>query len=189
MPLQKRIKATNSGVKKRGNMEEIADFSERVREIIEGEEGNSSAKKFERWRPRSSDHEKDIKKKTVLDAVTEKTKAEKKGEGIKRDLSRAMVKTKEAEERVKCRKVPKNEAKEALKNLFRPLVAKLMNLLRTVEGSIYSKLMLKFNPYFFECRDFSVDLRKIEDDEYEMEVNTPQEENSRKLKGKFGLEK
>ena len=51
------VKETNSGVKKEGDWQEIAEFSEEVEEVVENSADESSVEKFSNWRPRVEESE------------------------------------------------------------------------------------------------------------------------------------
>lgn len=45
--------------------------------------------------------------------------------------------------------------------------------------------MLKFNPYYLDTDDFSVDMKSNGNGEYEMDVKVPDEETREELKKEF----
>ncbi len=176
------IQETNSGLKKRGDIKEVAKFSKEVENVLQdaGVKKNS-IKEFREWRPKEEDDEGDIAEKTVEEASMSEKSIEKESNGVKEDLSEAKEATKKAGNKVKNGDNPGNEIKKTSKSLLRPVLSESVKFARSFEKEIYSKLMVKFNPYFFDSKDFSADL-KSKKGEYTMEVNVPDESYRNKLK-------
>lgn len=162
---QKKVKETNSGVRAEGDLHDVAEVAEEVEKVMDSEENISedSVKKFNDWRPRREDKTRDIKEKTVEKAAIDKKDAEKESNGVKEDLS-------EAKEDIKKKKEPEKVVK-ASKKATRPFMSKLFSNIRKMEKILYSKLMLRFNPYFFDSTNVSADIREKRNGDYRMDVN------------------
>lgn len=175
------LEETNSGVKKKGDIEEVAEFAREVEEGLEEEVDESSIDEFYKWRPREEDGKKDIERKTVEAASIKKSSAEDETNGVK-DFSDAGKKALEAGKKLIRKDNPNREVKEASKKMRRPVEAGSRKFARGFEHQVYSKLMIKLNPYFFDAKEFSADLRTNNDGSYSMEVNVPDESRRDHLK-------
>lgn len=163
---------TNAGIKKKGDIDEVAEFAKKLEKGLEEEVEEESISDFDDWRPRQEDGKKDIEKKTVKAASLKKNSKEEQSNGIK-DFSDAGRKTVEAGKKLAKGKHPNNELKEASRKMARPVESGSRRMARGFEHQVYSKLMIKLNPYFFDAKEFSADLRANKDGSYSMEVNIP----------------
>lgn len=166
------IEKTNSGVKKKGKIEDVAEFAREVEEGLEEEVEDLSLDEFGKWRPREDDTKDDIERKTVKAASIKKSSIEEDAKGVD-DISEAGKKTLEAGKKIVNRDNPNKEIKEASEKIKRPIEASSRKMARGFEKQVYSKIMIKLNPYFFDAKEFSADLRTNKDGEYSMEVNIP----------------
>lgn len=180
-----KVEKTNSGVKKRGSWKDIAEFSEKVEEAVKGKADPESMEKFDEWRPKLEEAEGDIKRKTVEEAELDKNGMEKESNGIKRDLRDASEKTVEAGKKAANKKNPEKEVVKASEDAAKPFYSKLAKAFREFEKLVYSKIALRFNPYYLDTDDFSVDMKNKGNGSYEMDVRAPEEETRRKLKQEF----
>ncbi len=182
----KKFKETNSGVKKEGDIEEIAGFARDVEEVLKSEDiSEESIEKFDEWRPREKDSVKDIEEKTVKAASIGERNIERETDGIKKDVGRAGVEAVQASKKMMEKEKADKELKKASKSLFRPIAAGSIKSVRMIEEKVYSSLMTKFNPYFFDVEEFSADLRCEKDGSYSMSINIPDEKRRNTLKGQF----
>lgn len=182
---EKGLKETNSGVKKKGDIEEVAEFAREVEKGLEDEVSEESISEFNEWRPREQDEKKDIERKTVKAASLNEKDVENKSNGVK-DFSEAGKKTVEAgKNALKPRKAGK-DLKEASKKVIRPIQSGSRKTARGLEENVYSHVMTKFNPYFFDAKEFSADLRADKDGSYSMEVNVPDKVQRNELKENLG---
>ncbi|WEL23006.1 DUF5828 family protein [Candidatus Nanohalovita haloferacivicina] len=180
------VEETNSGVKKNGNWKEIAEFGEEVEGILEESGSDSeSIEKFGDWRPKVEESESDVKRKTVDEAVLKEREIERDSEGVKKDLKQASDKMAEAGKKAVKKEVPEKEIIEASSEAAKPLFSRIAGLLRKIESVIYSWITLRFNPYYLDTEDFSVDITDKRDGEFEMDVAVLEEEKREGLKEKF----
>lgn len=175
------LEETNAGVKKNGDIEEVADFARKVEEGLKDEVEEKSIEDFNGWRPREEDKEKDIERKTVEAASISSKSVEEKSNGVE-DISEAGKKTVEATKKAVKRENPDQELKEASKKIKRPIKSGSRKAARGLEEGIYSKVMTKLNPYFFDTKEFSADLRANKDGSYSMEVSVPDSDKRNNLK-------
>lgn len=180
------VEETNNGVKKKGDWKEISEFAEDVEDALEdsGVEGDS-VKKYNKWRPREEDDEKEVKKKTAKAASVEKNSLEEDSKGVKKDLGDASEKVAEIGEKVKEKQNPNPEIKEASRDVVKPFYSGFVKAFRKFERTVYSALMLRFNSYYFDTKDFSVDVKPEKDGEYRMDVKMSEEEKRQELQKKI----
>lgn len=180
------VKKTNSGLKKKGDLEDIAEFAEEVEEVIQEEEvDEETVKDFEKWKPKKEDGQTDIEKKTVKTASISKKPVEEKSEGVKKDLEKAGSAAKDAGKKMTKKENPGPEIKKASKRAVRPVYSRTVRATRDLEERIYSNIMVKFNPYFFDSKELSADLRADKDGKYTMNVNMPNKRYRNALKKKI----
>lgn len=178
------IESTNSGVRKQGDIEDIAEFAREVEETLEDEDmEEDSLEEFDRWRPKEEDSEEDIKSRTVEAASIDRTESEEKTNGVKEDISSAGKAAKKATRKMENGESPGREVEKASRRVLRPLNSVSAKVLRDLEEKIYSS-MTKFNPYFFDAKEFSADLEK-KDGKYIMNLNVPDESRRNALKNRF----
>ena len=184
------LRETNSGVKKNGNWKEIAEFGEEVEDVLEASgSGEESLEKFGDWRPKVEESESDVKRKTVDEATLKEKELEEESEGVREDLKHASDKMAEAGQKAVNKEVPDKEILEASGEVAKPFYSHIAGLLRRIESFIYSGITLRFNPYYLDTQDFSVDIKDKKNGEFEMDVAVPEEEKRRGLKESFREDK
>lgn len=175
------VKETNSGVKKKGNWKDIAEFGEEVEKALDGAE-KDSIKKFGKWRPKVEESESDVKKKTVEEAVLPENRLEKESDGMKEDLKEASGKMAKAGKKASQKKVPDKEIIKASEEAAKPFYSNIAAAIRKIEHTIYSWITLRFNPYYLDTQDFSVDMEQKEPGEFEMDVAVIEDDKRDELK-------
>ncbi|WP_414837602.1 DUF5828 family protein [Candidatus Nanosalina sp. VS9-1] len=180
----KEVEQTNSGVKKEGNWKEIAEFGEQVEEALE-DTAEDSIEKFGDWRPKLEESESDVKRKTVDEAVSHEKKLEEKTNGVKEDLKQASDKMAEAGKKATMKELPDKEIIEPSEEAARPFYSRVVGLIRRIEQAIYSWVTLRFNPYYLDTEDFSVDIRDRKGGKFEMDVSVLEEEKREQLQDNF----
>ena len=180
---KKKITKTNSGLRAEGDFDEVVKTAEEVEKAIESDNeiSQDSVDDFKDWRPQKEDQDLDIKSKTVEKASIDKKKSEKNTEGVKKDLEEAKANFKQGIEKENS----DGEVVEGSKKAARPFLSKLFAGLRKIEKTLYSKLMLKFNPYFFDTEKISADLRKKKNGNYRMDVNISEDEPRENLQSEL----
>ena len=177
------VEETNSGLRKEGDMEEIAEFAEKAQNVFENSGmDRKSVEKFNDWRPRSSDTKNDMKRKTVESASIDKREVEEQSNGRK-DLKNAGEKMVEAGKNTVKKKKPEG-AREATSSALRPFYSVSLKALRRIEESIYSSMMLKFNPYFFDAGDLSADIKES-DNGYRLDLDSTDRESRETLQNEL----
>lgn len=181
--MDENVEETNSGVKKKGNWEEVAEFGEEIEEAIEEDMDEESVEDFEEWRPKREEAENDMKKKTVDKAVIKENNLEKDSEGVK-DFKNATGKIAEASKKAAKKEAPSKEITEASEDVARPIYSRLAKLFRRIEKLVYSNVALRKNPYYFDAKNFSASFKSGKQN-YEMEINVLEDDTRTKMKENF----
>lgn len=182
---EKNIEETNSGIKKKGNWKEISEFGEEVEEAINDTAEEDSVKDFDEWRPKVEESERDVKKKTVDKAVIKEKKLEKESKGVAEDLKQASDKVAEAGKKAAKKESPEKEIVEASEDVAKPFYSGIVKFFRQFESKVYSWFALRFNPYYLDTEDISVDMKHRKAGEFEMDVAAPEEDVREELKKNF----
>lgn len=182
-----RVHETNSGVRKTGTWKEIAKFGKKVEESLKKSQKShkKSIERFSEWRPKIGGSKSDLKRKTVDEATLEEKKLEESSQGAKKDLKNASNKLAKATKKAANNEIPDKEILEASEEATKPIYSKIAFLIRVIESKIYSWITLSFNPYYFDTKDFSVDMKDKENNKFEMNVAVLEEEQREDLKNKF----
>ncbi len=183
------VELTNSGVKKRGNWDEITDFAEEVEEVVkESDIDENAVKEYEKWRPRKEEAENEVKKKTIEEASLRETRIEKESEGPVKDIEKGAEKAVEAGKKAGKKQIPEKELKDASVDFSRPLLSRLFRAFRRLEKFVYSNIMLRDHTYYFDTSDFSANMNSRKG-EYQMEINVPDKDSRRDIKKKLSGER
>ncbi len=176
---------TLSGMKSEGNWDEICDFARKLENILKTvseekekktikqiiSEYKISIKRYHEWRPREEEDEKIISKRTAINASLKIQKVEKEFNGTTKELQIAGKKVKQTINIRKNKEKSTDELKDVSKCIYRILGAKSVSSIRKLETFIYEKIMLRFNPYYFDTEHFSVNLQRINNGKYRLTVN------------------
>ncbi|MFP3872111.1 MAG: DUF5828 family protein [Candidatus Natronoplasma sp.] len=171
------IEQTNSGVRLEGSWEEVSEVCVELEDLLE--EYVCDEKEIERldeWRPRGGEDEKEIEEKTAKEAAVGQKRVEEEFKGTKEELKDAEDKIKRSFNDIANRESPVKDMEVALKDLEILIGAKSVGSLRKAEEVIYKKLMLKFNPCYFDTEDFSIGLDHKKGDQYVFSVNISDED-------------
>ncbi|MFW6304340.1 MAG: DUF5828 family protein [Candidatus Saliniplasma sp.] len=165
----KSIELTNSGVKLKGDWNQVCHFAEGFEEVIEeAEASDESVSRYKNWRPRKNESKKDIKKKTVDEAKVDPEKLENGGLAKKADEIASS----------NGQKSFKTKTSKAMKELY----IGSARLVSMVEEIIYGKMMLQLNPYFFDNEDFSANLELKNQDNCELNFHFSDEKMRDRVK-------
>lgn len=179
---------TNTGIKAKGDMREVADFTEEMKDALEKvSEDEESVEDFDYWRPEEGDDEKEIKNRTVSLESISRRKLE---EGSDKTSERDSDPNEEFEG--KNRKLDRSKKGEMIlglveihKKLLKPIVSGSLRFIRGTEELIY-RFMMNFNPYYFNSKKFSVSLEK-DDDQFEIAFNSPEKDYRRTMRQNFDV--
>lgn len=173
--MSENIEETNSGVRKKGDWQEIAEFGRQLEETMaeRGIDGDS-LEKFRDWRPKKEEAENDMKRKTVNKAVVDRKSVEERDDGMREGVRQASGKMVEAGKNAVNGDSTEKEVMEASEDVAIPLVSRVVKLFRRFESMVYSKFSLRSDRYYLDTEDFSVDMVS-KNGEYEMDVSVPTE--------------
>ncbi len=151
------IELTNSGVRLKGPWDQVCDFAKGFENVIKKTDmGEQTLSKYQYWRPRKNDSEDDIKRKTVEEAKI----------NIK-DVKNSKIAKKVNEISGSKDDIIKNTTSKAIKTIYFESVKCFIKM----EEIVYGKLMLNFNPYFFDREEFSANLRVKDKNRCEFNIN------------------
>ena len=180
------VEKTETGVKRTGSWKDIANFGEKVEASLKGLSiSDASIDKFKDWRPRLEEAEADVKKKTLEAATLSEKEIEDKTEGVKEDLGNASEKVFEAGEQVRNGKTPEKEIAGASKKAALPIVSNIFKFIRQLENYVYSAFMMRFNSFYLDTGELSVNVNNHSGGNYSMDVKVSGEENRGELQDKF----
>ncbi len=167
---------TNSGLKFEGDWEEICDFSKDLENVMKKYlESRKEIDDFDDWRPQLEDSDDDMKEKTAEEAAIDEKNIEVNFEGTRKEINRAEEKMIDSIEDLKKGINPSKDLKEALMEIEKVLGVESIRSARKAEKTIYKKLMLKLNPYYFDTEDFSVNLERERNGIYCLRINVTDE--------------
>lgn len=182
MPEEEEVEETNSGMKKKGDWQEVAEFGEELEEAMEESEiDGDSVERFHDWRPKQSEAENDMKQKTVDEATVDRKTVEEKDHGVKEGFKEAGEKVAEAGKKAANGEASEKEVVEASEDVATPFISKLVKLFRKFESVVYSKFSLRGRRYYLDTDEFSVDMKSGKE-KYEMDLNVPTESPRRELR-------
>ncbi len=184
MSTKKEVEKTNTGIRKKGELEEIAEISEEIKKALKKvSDKDEHIEDFEYWKPEEKDNEENIKQRTAEKASISEKKVENESNGLKEDFKEAREELEEQKDGKK-EKDSREKFIDAYKKIFKPIASETIKIARQIEEAIYSKFMLNFNPYYFDAERFSVSLER-NDKKYEISFNSPEKKYRKAMKQRF----
>ncbi len=139
------IELTHSGVHLKGDWDQVCSFAKGFENVIrKAEASEKTVGRYRNWRPRKDDSQKDMEKKTVEEARLKVSELETKG------IPKRFDEMGDEENA--------SDLKVATSKIFKDLYLGSARCFSKVEEMIYGKMMLRFNPYFFDDEEFSANL-------------------------------
>ncbi|MFW6040227.1 MAG: DUF5828 family protein [Thermoplasmatota archaeon] len=181
----KKIEKVNSGVRFQGNWHEIVLFSHVLAHFLEDTVSYEEAEGFKEWMPEEEEDETDMREKTACGASIRPTKIEEEFNGVKEEIKDVEHKVADSVHDIANKKSPTKDLSQATKDIERLVASESIKSLRKMERMIYKHIMLKFNPYYFDTEDFSVNLECKDKDRYKMTVNISDEYLRTKVQERF----
>jgi len=176
------VEMTNAGLKYKGSWNDICFFARNLEEAMKKcVPDHECVEQYDEWRPREEEGEDELMVKTAEKAAIKQTGVEERFNGTKKELSEAKGEFKKSLEDVKNGENPSEEIKDASKHIERVVEVKALESLRRMEETIYERIMLRFNPYYFDTEDFSVNLEEKKDN-YFLTVNISDEDIRKDVK-------
>lgn len=145
-----------------GDWEEIIRFCHRVSTSIQGEVADDIHDRFEEWRPRPDESERTLREKTAEDASIHETQIEKTSNGTAQELSSAGKEVKQGGKDM-VNGNPRESVKEveqAGNSAAKGFIPPVLRLFRTIEKLLYTNIMGKTSPNYFESDEFTVALER-----------------------------
>lgn len=178
-----KAESTSAGVRFEGGWSEVCSFAENIEDIMKDNvNDDETIEEYNDWRPRKEEDEEKISKKTAKRASIQEKEVEEEYKGANEELKQAGKKVKNGiENTIDKEKSSTDELKDASKSLERLVGAKALNSIRKMERTIYERIMLRFNPYYFDTEYFSANLKEKEDN-YRFTVNVSEGDLREKVK-------
>lgn len=177
------LELTNAGLKVEGDWKEVCVFAKNIESFFdENAADERSVEEYDHWRPREEEDEKELIKRTARKACLDKKEVEEVFNGAREELEAAGENIKKGMNGEEHRA---ENIKEASRDIERLVEAESIKSIRKLEKMIYEDIMLRFNPYYFDTEDFSVNLEKISDggdERYKLAINVSNEEMRKKIK-------
>ena len=177
-----KVKKINSGVKISGDWEDICDYSRKLELVIEKySKDKKSIEDFNGWRPRERETEKEVAEKTAEKACMNEKQVEKDFNGTDEELEEAGENIKKSVDDLSNGCNPGKGIKDASKNIGKVIGAKSIRSIRKMEKGIYERIMLKFNPFYFDTEEFSINFEDKNGDGYVLTLNITDETLRKKI--------
>lgn len=177
-----RMEESVSGFKVQGDWGEIVEHGERVTRALE--DAGITGKAFDEWndwRPKS--HEllsTDIREKTATHASVNQGKGEKAGEAPNDDIKTAGEKLAESYEKLEADEPDEAVEKwqDSIGYVARAADSAGRKALRSVEDTVYKRVMTQVAPYYFDNELISANIKQIRNqtDPFVLEVNVNDDE-------------
>ncbi|MFO7991300.1 MAG: DUF5828 family protein [Thermoplasmata archaeon] len=176
------IEMTNAGFKYHGSWDDICNFARHL-EIVFNKcvRNEDSIGRYHEWRPREEEDDKDLKVKTAKEADVRTKDCEREFSGTKEELRDVESDFIKSVYDIENGQNPREDIKDATKHIERLLEVKSIQSIRKMEDIIYTWIMLRFNPCYFDTDDFSVNLEG-KDEDYFITFNISDEEKRNEIK-------
>ena len=182
-----------SGFRERGSWGRMVEHGERITKAlretladceaggIEDEADYADAfEEWDDWRPKSHEHTGDVSEKTAEQASVEEGKGERAGKRPDEDLQTAGEKLTESYEKIGTDDTDEIVERwhDSIDYVARAADSAGRKALRTVEGTVYRRVMTQLAPYYFDNELVSANLQRTtgEQDEFVFEVNVNDDE-------------
>ncbi len=179
----KELEETNSGVKKRGDWEEISEFAREVEEAVQDTDiEDEEVEEYNDWRPREEEDEDDIRERTAEKASI---KVSRENVSVINEAQEAGKKIAKAGEKASKLESPSEDLSEGINHFWTGVFNKSAQWVQRMEKAIYRRFMLRFNPYYYDTANISVDMRSERKGDYQMDVSVSEDEARENLKERF----
>ncbi len=185
----KEVKFTNSGLRFEGEWEDICAFAKKLEEIMdEYINDQEEIEEYEYWRPHLEDTDEKMIEKTAEEASIDEKKIEKNvgiTEYTENEINDAEKKLKKSAKKISHGEDPSTEIKDALQDIEEVVEVESIRSVKKIEKIIYKKLMLRFNPLYFDKEDFSVNLDRKNEAGYILGINISDDKLREHFKAQF----
>ena len=174
------IEESVSGFKCRGGWVDVVEHGERIthalKQLTEEQEIDEDAlTEFDDWRPKSHERlDEDLNEKTAEQAHLEEGRGEQAGKGPDEDLQTAGEKLAESYESLDNPDEAVGKWGESIDYVARAADSAGRKAIRTVEDTVYQRVMTRVSPYYFDNELISANIQRVSRDDsprYVFEVN------------------
>ena len=174
------IEESVSGFKCRGGWVDVVEHGERIthalKQLTEEQEIDEDAlTEFDDWRPKSHERlDEDLNEKTAEQAHLEEGRGEQAGKGPDEDLQTAGEKLAESYESLDNPDKAVGKWGESIDYVARAADSAGRKAIRTVEDTVYQRVMTRVSPYYFDNELISANIQRVSRDDsprYVFEVN------------------
>ena len=174
------IEESVSGFKCRGGWVDVVEHGERIthalKQLTEEQEIDEDAlTEFDDWRPKSHERlDEDLNEKTAEQAHLEEGRGEQAGKGPDEDLQTAGEKLAESYESLDNPDEAVGKWGESIDYVARAADSAGRKAIRTVEDTVYQRVMTRVSPYYFDNELISANIQRVSRGnrpEYIFEVN------------------
>ncbi len=185
-----------SGFQVRGTWADIVEHGERITRALRNADAHTASgepsypdafAEWEEWRPKLHEEiEDDISEKTAEQASVDEGEGEKAGESPDEDVQTAGEKLTKSYEKLEDDDVESavDKADESMDHVVRAADTAGRKALRTVEETVYERVMTQLAPYYFDNVLLSANLQRVttdDEDEFVFEVNVNDEDLKSKV--------
>ncbi len=143
-----------------GDWDEIAVFCRTLSDVLKGRVSDPTIDRFETWRPRAEETAGELREKTAEDESLQETRIEQESEGAAQELSAAGAEVKQGGKDM-VQGQPKETVKDvgdAGNSVARGFLPPFIRLFRAIEKVLYTNIIGKTSPDYFESDEFTVAL-------------------------------
>lgn len=142
----------------KGSWDDIVTFCEQLASVLEERIDEEPYQRFDDWRPKREDTTHDLREKTAEEVSVAKTDIEEDSSGVKEEIQEAGQEMRKSGQEMMKKKPRKSmkEAEEAGNSAARGIIPPIIQAFRVLEESLYSNLMGRTSPHYFECGAFTI---------------------------------
>lgn len=164
-----------SGFKVTGDWGEIVEHGERTTQALREAGVTSGAlEEWEDWRPKSDDLlDTDLREKTANHASVQEGAGERAGQSPNEDIQEAGERLAESYEKLEDQdhEAAVEKWQDSIGYVARAADSAGRKALRSVEDTVYKRVMTQMAPYYFDNELISANIRRDRDDPFALEIN------------------
>jgi hypothetical protein len=162
-----------AGFKVRGTWGDVVEHGERVtRALRDSGRDGAALEEFDEWRPKAHERlSEDVSEKTAEQASVDEGDGERAGKSPDDDMQTAGEKLAESYERLDDPNAAVKKWQDSIDHVARAADTAGRKALRSIEDTVYRRVMTPFTPYYFDNELVSANLQETSSGEYVLEVN------------------
>ncbi len=164
-----------SGFKVTGDWGEIVEHGERTTQALrEAGVTGEALEEWEDWRPKSDDLlDTDLREKTADHASVQEGAGERAGQSPNEDIQEAGERLAESYEKLEDQdhEAAVEKWQDSIGYVARAADSAGRKALRSVEDTVYKRVMTQMAPYYFDNELISANIRRARDDPFALEIN------------------